>query len=799
MNKPLLSVITALAIGVASAYASDNVVFTSSLDTEEDFGRWTVVNVNNDESTWDFDSSRLPYSVAYTYHSTNAADDWMISPAFTPTRDGKILVRFASCGSSSGESMNVFYGSEGTVDAMTNPGLDLPSMGGDAALNWFVIDAKKDEPLYLGFHAYSRPNLWRVYLANVTATEVDAVRDISFVGFTSPETGYYLGEETVKITVQNVGYDPIDTFSIALNLNGSEVANEVFNHTIPAGETYTCTMSAKVDLSERGKYVLAATVTTDGDIDGTNNSGYTEVSCLTDATVPYFMGFESDEITGGIKYYNLNEDEGDWNLYIDSGWSNMARTGYGCLAYNYDSNNAAEDWAILEPVNVEPGYYALRFWYSGDNSHIEKLSVWTGNDETPDDMKVKVADYDAILSSDYKESISIIEVTEAQKLYIGFYAYSDKNQNWLTVDDVSLTKVESADIDLAVTDIHNPEEYLPAYWSQTVSFEVRNYGITDNNATVTVSIDDNVVLSQSDVEVKAQEIREFTVSDALKDLANGVHTIKVQIATPGDIRTDNDSFEKTFTVLGTPDRIFDFEDGKIPEGFTYEVADDGTLNPDAVDEFGENGWTVIELGATSPVYGNYGLAGSTWVDGVSSVDRRIIFPAVKVVDEDAYLLWCDKALNPKYTEKYRLEIWDGESMFWGEPDWTNIYSGFAPNSAAMHGYKLNSQWKDKNLVISFRLRSDSGDAIFFDNIAFFGTDKDAGGVNTVEAGDVKVFVTGDKLIVVGEALGTRIYNMAGNCLIDSDDSSIDVSGLAKGVYVAVTATAKGTVTTKFVK
>jgi hypothetical protein len=64
------------------------------------------------------------------------------------------------------------------------------------------------------------------------------------------------------------------------------------------------------------------------------------------------MGFESNEYTDGISIFNLNEDDGNWDVYSDPWW-NLARTGDFCLAYNYNKHNDANDWAILEPIKIE--------------------------------------------------------------------------------------------------------------------------------------------------------------------------------------------------------------------------------------------------------------------------------------------------------------------------------------------------------------------------------------------------------------------------------------------------------------
>ena len=127
------------------------------------------------------------------------------------------------------------------------------------------------------------------------------------------------------------------------------------------------------------------------------------------------MGFEPNEYTDDIKIMNLNKDDGSWDINLDmSSWFRMARTGIGCLAYNYNKENAADDWAFLEPIQVEAGYYAFKFWYSGDDNHPEKFGLYYGDSASPEAMKNTVVEYAPFARGAYEESIHIIHFDKPQ-------------------------------------------------------------------------------------------------------------------------------------------------------------------------------------------------------------------------------------------------------------------------------------------------------------------------------------------------------------------------------------------------
>lgn len=149
-------------------------------------------------------------------------------------------------------------------------------------------------------------------------------------------------------------------------------------------------------------------------------------------TPPYSWGFEPGDDTADFKFYNLNGDDGEWKVY-QATYMNMARTGYGCLAYNYDKENDADDWAMLDPIKVEAGNYVLRYWYSGSDGHTEKLGVYWGTGNTPDDMDVCI-DEQTIKQGKYQEAFKVIKFDKPQTIYLGFYSHSDKDENWLTIE-----------------------------------------------------------------------------------------------------------------------------------------------------------------------------------------------------------------------------------------------------------------------------------------------------------------------------------------------------------------------------
>ena len=715
--KKLLTLFVATILGSSFVMAQD--LFYTSFQTEEDFNQWTVVDANEDETTWKFDSEAETSKVFYGYHSTNTANDWLISPSIVSDKTGVLAVSFTVAGSSYGEKLELFSGSSNSVESMTNrvsEVIDLPTT--EKTSHLYLIEATAGEPIHLGFHVISDPDKWRLYLCEVRVQFTENPVDIQAVEFVSPVSGFGLSEETVTVKIKNSGNVDVESFDISFAIEETTIATETVNQPLAVGAEMEYTFNAKADLSEPRKlFNLKAWTTHVDDVNRNNDSCAVQVLHKAPATVPYFMGFEANEYTDGITYFNLNEDDGDWTLYTDV-WFNIAHTGDYCLAYNYDKNNNGNDWAIMEPITIpEAGYYVLKFWYSGDDTHPEKLAVCYGSEATPEAMTNKIVEYAPFARSAYEESINIIYIDQPQDIYIGFYAFSDKDENWLCVDDMSFEKIDSDAVDVALLGITNPTGYVHNGSNKNVNFKVRNLGISDVLTTVKVKLDDNIVYEE-EVTILAQEIKDFEIIDVLKNVAAGEHSIVVEVIAEDETNVDNNTQTHSFRILDSPAYAWDFEDGQIPADFTFRVEDEGTINPGAGEEFNEYGWGIFNI-QEHELYGEYMFAGTSWLDGTERADRWCILPPFKPTEE-SFLVWDVASFNPYFLENYSVMVstsGDDSWYYFTEEEYVAESAEFKTRGIDL------SEYAGQDIYIAFRLRSKNCEHLILDNIELYGGSK----------------------------------------------------------------------------
>ncbi|MBR2637468.1 MAG: choice-of-anchor J domain-containing protein [Bacteroidaceae bacterium] len=754
------------------------VIYSTDFKTEDDFKAWTVIDVNNDTKTWMFDEVGEPSHLYYTYDSANPADDWIISPALSSDKSGALAISFKVKGSSYTEKLELMYGDAPNAESMTNRVSDVLELKDNISTHSYLIDIEAGKPIHLGFRACSDADKWRLYLCEVKIQFTDTPIDLYVSEITSPKSDFGLSQEEVTVKVKNNGSIDVNSFEVAFSVNENIIATEKVDQFLAKGAELEYTFKTKADLSTpRTLFNIKAWTIEPNDINNFNDTCYTEVLHKAPASIPYYMGFEHNEYTDGITTFNLNDDDGNWDIYTDPWW-NLAHTGDYCLAYNYNRDNNANDWAILEPISIEEaGYYVLRFWFSGDNTHPEKLGVYYGNEGTPSAMTNKIVEYAPFAHSEYVESINIIYLEKQSNLYIGFYAFSDKDENWICIDDVSLEKISSEDIDLAVTNISNPTNYVHKGTDKNIEFTIRSLCISDVDATIIAKLDDNIIKETNET-IKAQAIVNYTIEGALDALPAGEHTLTIEVQSSDDKVTENNTFTLSFRVMGTPTEYWDFEDGVLPSEFTFRSEDDGTVNSSAGEEFNEEGWGIFNI-QTHPLYGEHMLAGTSWLDGTERADRWCVLPEFKA-DSESYLVWDVASFNPSYLESYSIMVstsGDDSWYYFTQEEFINESADFKTRGVSLAEYA-----NEESIHIAFRIRSKNCENLILDNIALYGGMST--GIENISDKAFNIVVENNNIEVTGDdVISVALYNANGILAEESYGKNISTNNLKNGIYV----------------
>lgn len=119
--KRISLLISAGLLSLATLAQAKTVPYASDMTDSE----WTIVDVNNDGKTWavatgSFTGTGYDQGVKYPYHSTNAANDWIISPAVTLTAGTEYKVKFwhKEGGSSFKENFSLYTSTGSTPESL---------------------------------------------------------------------------------------------------------------------------------------------------------------------------------------------------------------------------------------------------------------------------------------------------------------------------------------------------------------------------------------------------------------------------------------------------------------------------------------------------------------------------------------------------------------------------------------------------------------------------------------------------------------------------------------------------------
>lgn len=785
-------------LATGSAGAAEPVfstVFTADAGFEQEaFDLWTTIDANTDEKSWAFVADGTPSRVRYSYHSQNKADDWFISPAITIPASGTYIVRYVCAGSSYGEAIEAWHGNAPTVEGMTVKGSEILNISGNSTQGYFLASYNAGDKVHVGFHAVSEPNKFRLNLNSVEMVAVSNPVDLGVSEIITPVSGEGLAQETVKVRVTNFSITDASGFDVCYTVNGGAAVTERYPGTLAAGQSAEYTFTAKADCSQpNGQFEINAYTVHANDVAAYNDAVSATVRHIAPATVPYRNGFEPTDNTTNFIYLNNNNDGSTWGVEVNSFWSYLSRTGDGYLCYNYDRNNAADDWVFIDPLEVEAGDYVLRFWYSATPDHKERLRVCWGDAPTAEAMTNTICEINPMTNSVYEESISLFSVPADKKIFVGFYAFSDADENWIVIDDLSIVKADASLIDVQLNAIVEPGNYIRPNNRRDVVAEIRNISVLDRSVDVSVYVDGKLAATSKE-NFRLMETRQITFKNVLAGLSEGSHLIKVEAVCANETETSNNVAEKEVYVLDKePVMIWNLEDEEFPAGCAFRIEDDATSNPGDKDFHGDN--LSIFTVRDHYLYGRKVLAVCTaFTDPSAKADRWFVLPQIHVSGDDAHLIWDASSLGDTELEDYDICVSTHEDVASSYSPVFNVNG--EDGLAKTHGVSL-AKYADKDIYVAFHVKTIGGKGLFLDNIGLYGNLGTAGIDNVTVGGEAASLRYTGTDIECGVPSEIVVVALDGKVVATGNGTSLDVQALPAGVYVARAANTAGSAVLKF--
>ena len=260
-----------------------------------DINGYTVVNANNDGSTWEWHEENN--CARYQYCDDNVGDDWLISPDIKMLggRTYKVIIEVSAALTRQPERVEVKWGQGKTAEAMSND-LIAPTVIEGRYMRAIEAEFRtmSDGNYHIGIHAISDPKRGRLWLGSLKVEEVpmkvapDFVTNLKVVPDPQAE---------LKATVMFTAPDKAVDGSEITNLDYIEVRNnnvlvETIDNVVP-GQDYSC-----VDNNAHQGFDNLYTVTAFKD----GFPGMTaEISAYVGLDVPTRPLVKADDMNGSVK------------------------------------------------------------------------------------------------------------------------------------------------------------------------------------------------------------------------------------------------------------------------------------------------------------------------------------------------------------------------------------------------------------------------------------------------------------------------------------------------------------------
>lgn len=345
MNRTLLSVMTSLLLfmsGSFSAFSAETAAtlpFSSPLDTQEDFDRWHVYNLDEGTTSWELGSSDNGGQGAKSKSSIGqATDDWLVSPAISLPKGEKYEISFKVYATYySTEHLNVTIGTAPEPASQTTVLQAVEIKGGYDAYYYgikvsVIIPAKDaDGVYYIGINHKEKTNEGNMAL--VKDFKVAKVSNGNLAGTVTDSAKQPISGAAVTLAGSQ-------TYTATTSADGAFAFNDVlqgdYNLTVSAlgKTTLKKDVTVKADATETVELSMsdmATTVITGKVVDNARNpiagarisvKGYYPYSGVTDATGTYriekvFYDYSETKYSMTVEKNNFETKEVK-NLYLMS-------------------------------------------------------------------------------------------------------------------------------------------------------------------------------------------------------------------------------------------------------------------------------------------------------------------------------------------------------------------------------------------------------------------------------------------------------------------------------------------------
>ena len=326
---------------------------------------WTVINANNDDNTFEFNTTDGWASIRY--NSSMAMDDWLISPVFALTGGQTGSVDYRSGSASWFEKLQIFAIGVNDTVALT-PVIEAHNTTFETV--YFDLSSLTGN-YQIGIHGISDADQLRLYVTNVnvyngapTASMTTNVTDVNFgmvaVGTTSNVQAVVLSTVNMNEAITLATAAPFE-----VSLDGTTFAA---TQTIPANSAMVVDDTIYVRFAPTAVGAatqnLTITATSQNDTVALTGTGF---QCNTITNFPFTETFLENSATAPC--WDIVDHNNDGSTFL-------LNTTYGYAIYQYNSSNNADDYLISPEITLTGNLYGHVDYTCSSSNYPEKFSIY---------------------------------------------------------------------------------------------------------------------------------------------------------------------------------------------------------------------------------------------------------------------------------------------------------------------------------------------------------------------------------------------------------------------------------------
>ncbi|MBO4488492.1 MAG: choice-of-anchor J domain-containing protein [Bacteroidales bacterium] len=473
---------------------------------------WSVVDANEDGSTFSMDPS-AGYAY-YTYNSSNAANDYLISPEFVLTGNEMASFDYWCSSATWPESFMVYaFGADTSVLVNTVNVTNTST----APMTQYIGLSDLVGNYRIAIKCTSDADEYRLYVDNfsvVIASEIMTV-DPDAVDFGTIKVATS-SEASFSLDVVNASSDVTITTDApySLSLDGNSYSTSV---TIPATTSLiSTTVTVKYAPTTVGTHNGTVTIATTGTSETVTLTG-TAVECNVINTFPFYETFDVNSSTRPCWEIVDANNDGRTIQFMAYDSENT-----GVAAYFYNSDNSAEDWLISPEITLPNDAHAGFEYAIASASYPEKFSVWVIPEGGSVSSAVNVSPTQAVSTTGLQTKSVDLSAYSNQTVKVAIKVESNADMYYIYFDNFQVT--EGAGIE----DVENNIVVYPNPASNML------------NVTANSNIQSVEVLNMMGQIVMSQNANDTHTQVNVSSLANGVYMVKVN--------TENGVINQKFTV-----------------------------------------------------------------------------------------------------------------------------------------------------------------------------------------------------------------------------------------------------------